>query len=524
MKRKTRRMSVRTIKEICRLYFNFDISIRSIAGACNISSSTAHAYIARLKESEITYDELLKMSDDQLRHFFTPEKDTSSISEKKTLDYSYLNEELKRKGVTLQLLFEEYRSAHPDGYGRSQFYDMFRTWKKALHPSMKQIHKYGDRMFVDFSGTKPHYINPETGEIIEPEFYVAVLGGSSYTFACAVNDQTIESFIHCTINAFEFFGGCPKTIVPDNLKAAVTKADYYDPDINRTFADMAEHYDVAVLPTRVAKPKDKAKVENAVLNTQRRIIAALRDQTFFSLDELNEAIAEELDAFNNRPMQQTGKSRYTLFAECEQQELKPLPERRFDIFHWLSAKINLEYHFKVGTCFYSVPYTLIGKKVDIRHNKRIVEAFYKGQRVACHLKSHEEGACITEKAHMCHEHLHYLEWTPERIEQQAQLIGTETSKFIKQIYETQRSVDNAFRGALGIIRLSKQYSPERLEVACELALAAGARRYKNVKQILVNGMDQFNQETDEHTNRPVDHSNLRGSDYYKETDNDTKYH
>lgn len=515
---------MRAIKEICRLHFNFDISIRSIARACNISSSTAHIYITRIKESEITYDELLKMSDDELRYFFTPEKDTVSISDKKTLDYEYLNTQLKKKGVTLQLLFEEYREANPDGYGRSQFYDMFRTWKKALNPSMKQIHKYGDKMFVDFSGTKPHYIDPETGEIIEPDFFVAALGGTSYTFACAVKDQTIESFISCNIKAFEFFGGCPNTIVPDNLKAAVTRADYYDPDINRTFADMAEHYDIAVLPTRVARPKDKAKVENAVLNTQRRIIASLRDQTFFSLDELNEAIAEELDKFNKRPMQLTEKSRHALFVEFEQQELKPLPKTRFDIFHWRSEKVNLEYHFKVGTCFYSVPYTLIGKKIDIRHNNRIVEAFYKGQRVACHLKSHEENDCFTEKAHMCHEHLRYMEWTPEKIEQQAQLIGTETSKFIKQIYETQRSVDNAFRGALGIIRLSKQYSPERLEVACELALAAGACRYRNVKHILDNGMDQFDQEDDENKNRPVDHSNLRGSDYYKEIDSDTKYH
>lgn len=524
MKRKTRRMSVRTIKEICRLHFKFEMSIRSIAGACNISTSTAHAYVTRLKESKTTYDELLKLSDDELRHFFTPEKESAKIFNKKPLDYKYLNEELKRKGVTLQLLYEEYRETNPDGHGRTQFYDMFRTWKKASNPSMKQIHKNGDKMFIDFSGAKPHYIDPKTGEIIEAEFFVAVLGGTSYTFAYAVKDQTIKSFIICNIKTFEYFGGCPNTIVPDNLKAAVTKANYYDPDINRTFADMAEHYDVAVLPTRVAKPKDKSMVENAVLNTQRRIIAALRNQSFFSLDELNEAIAEELEKFNNRPMQLTGKSRYELFTQHEQKELKPLPETRFEIFQWRTEKVNLEYHVSVDTSFYSVPYTLIGKKVHIRHNNRIVEVFYKGQRVACHLKSSEENDCVTEKAHMCREHLHYLEWTPEKIKQHALLIGTETSKFIKQIYETQKSVDNAFRGALGIIRLSKKYSPERLEVACELALSAGAYNYRNVKHILDHGMDQIDQETDENINRPADHSNLRGSDYYKEKDNDTKYH
>jgi transposase len=524
MKRKTRRMSVRTIKEICRLYFNFNISIRSIARACNISSSTAHTYITRLKDSEISYDDILKMSDDELRNFFTPEKETPISLKKATIDFEYINDELKRKGVTLQLLYEEYIEANPDGYGRTQFYNLFRSWKKTSDPSMKQIHKYGDKMFIDFSGTKPRYREPKTGEMIESEFFVAVLGGTSYTFAYAVKDQTIKSFITCNIKAFEYFGGRPNTIVPDNLKAGVTRADFYDPDINRTFADMAEHYDVAVLPTRVAKPKDKPKVENAVLNTQRRILAALRNHTFFSLEELNEAIAEELEKFNNRPMQLTGKSRYELFITHEQKELKPLPETRFELFHWRTEKVNLEYHIRIESSFYSVPYTLIGKKVHIRHNNRVVEAFYKGQRVACHLKSTEENDCVTDKAHMCHEHLHYLEWTPEKIKKQAQLIGPDTSKFIQQIFNTKKSVDNAFRGALGIVRLSKKFSPERLETACRLALAAGAYNYRNVKHILTHGMDQLDHEKSENKNRPVDHSNLRGTNYYKEKDNDTKYH
>lgn len=524
MKRKTRRMSVRTIKEICRLHFKFDMSIRSIARSCNISTSTAHTYITKLKDSEITYNNILKLSDDELREFFTPAKDTSTVSNKTPLDYKYLNDELKKKGVTFQLLYEEYREENPDGYGRTQFYDLFRSWRKTSNPSMKQIHKYGDKMFVDFSGTKAHYIDPKTGEIIEAEFFVATLGGTSYTFAYAIKDQTIQSFITCNIKAFEYFKGCPNTIVPDNLKSGVTRADFYDPEINRTFADMAEHYDVAVLPTRVAKPKDKPKVENAVLNTQRRILAALRNQTFFSLEELNEAIAEELDKFNKRPMQLTGKTRYELFLEYEQQELKPLPDRRFEIFQWKTEKVNLEYHIRIDTCFYSVPYTLIGKKVHIRHNNRIVEVFHKGHRVASHLKIFEDNGCSTDKSHMCREHLHYLEWTPEKIKQQAQLIGPETSRFIQKIYETQKSVDNAFRGALGIIRLSRKHSPERLEIACELALAAGAYKFRNVKHILTYGIDQIDQETDENKNRPAEHSNLRGSDYYKEKQNDTKYH
>jgi transposase len=517
-------MSVRTIKEICRLYFNFDISIRSIARACNISSSTAHTYVSRLKETEIAYDEILKMSDDELRLFFTPGKDKAPDQGKTPLDYNYLNDELKKKGVTLQLLYEEYREDNPDGYGRTQFYDMFRFWKKASKPSMKQIHKYGDKTFIDFSGAKPHYVDPKTGEIVETEFFVAVLGGSSYTYACAVKDQSTESFISCNVNTFEYFGGVSNYVVPDNLKSAVSRADFYDPGINRTFADMAEHYGVAVLPTRVAKPKDKPKVENAVLNTQRRILAALRNRTFFSLEELNEAIAEELEKFNNRPMQLTGKSRYELFIEHEQKELRALPGTKFELFHWRTEKVNLEYHIRVDTSFYSVPYTLIGKKVHIRHNSRIVEVFFKGQRVAAHLKSRKDNDCVTDKAHMCHEHLHYLEWTPDKIKQQAELIGPETSKFIKQIFDTKKSVDNSFRGALGIIRLSKKYSPQRLEIACQIAFAAGAYNYSNVKHILTHRMDKIEQEENENNSRPQDHSNLRGTNYYMERDNDTKYH
>ena len=524
MKRKSRRISVRTIKEICRLYLNFGISIRAIAAACNISPSTAHTYISKLRETEISYNEILKMTEDEIRTFFIPEKVIVQSSTKQPLDYKYLHNELKGKGVTLQLLYEEYLEKNPGAYSRSQFYDLFRSWKKNLHPTMRQVHKHGDKMFVDFSGTKPHYIDPQTGEKIEAEFFVAVLGGTSYTYACAVKDQTIQSFISCNIKSLESFGGCPNCIVPDNLKAGVTRADYYDPEINRTFADMAEHYDVAVLPTRTAKPKDKAKVENAVLNTQRRILAVIRDQTFFSLEELNDAIAEELNKFNKRPMQLTGKSRYELYLEHEKNELKPLPAIRFEIFHWETERVELDYHVRVDTCFYSVPYTLIGKKVAIRHNSRLIEVFYKGQRVAFHLKSKDDGSSTTEKSHMCHEHLHYLEWTPERIKEQAQLIGPQTSQFIHKIFETKKSIDNAFRGGLGIVRLSKKYTPERVEAACEHALSVGAYNYRNVKHILANGMDKLDQEKSENNKRPAKHSNIRGTQYYKEIENDTKYH
>ena len=524
MKKKSRRLPMRKLKEICRLHFKLNLGIRPIARACNISSSTAHSYVEKLKESGITYVEIESMNEDKLKEFFKQKNEYRDSTLKSMPDFKYIHNELKRKGVTLQLLYEEYIENNPDGYGRSQFYDLFRKWRKNSNPTMRLSHKFGEKMFVDFSGMKPHYINPESGELIETEFFISTLGGSSYTYACAVMSQSIENFILCNVKSFEYFSGCPEIIVPDNLKSAVTRADYYDPEINRTFADMAEHYDVAVLPTRVAKPKDKAKVENAVQNTQRRILAALRDHEFFSLQELNNAITEELKKFNNRPMQQTGKSRYELFIEYEKHELKPLPLSRFDIFRWKTAKVSLDYHVSVEKSNYSVPYTLIGKKVDIRYNSRVVEVFSKGKRVASHLRSQIIDSYTTDKAHMCHEHLFYLEWTPGRIKEQAKLIGPKTGLFIQKLFETKKSVDNAFRGGLGIIRLSKKYTPERVEQACKLAMDVGAYNYNNIKHILTNGMDKVEPVNFENKKRPAEHSNLRGTKYYKELTDDTKYH
>lgn len=524
MKKKSRSISVRTLKEICRLYYNFDLSIRAIARACNISSSTAHSYIFKLKEKGMTYEQIKSMNEAELNALFNPPTRAKSNTSEKLPDFNYLLNESKRKGVTLQILYEEYIENNPDGYSRSQFYYLYRNWKKNSSPTMRLTHKNGEKMFVDFSGKKPHYINPNTGELIEAELFISVLGGSSYTFACAVKNQSIENFISCNIKSFEYFGGCPECLVPDNLKSAVTKADYYDPEINKTFADMAEHYDIAVVPTRVAKPKDKAKAENAVLNIQRRILAGIRNRNFFSLQELNSAITAELKKFNERPMQLLKKSRYELYIENEKNILKPLPPVRFDIFHWKTATVSLDYHVNVENSHYSVPYTLIGKKVDIRHNTRVIEIFSKGKRVASHLKSEVRGAFTTDKSHMCHEHLRYLEWTPARIKEQAQLIGPYTAVFIDKLFETKKSTDNAFRGGLGVIRLSKKHTPQRVELACKLALSAKAYNYSNVKHILNNGMDTIEQKNCENKKRPTKHSNLRGTNYYKELTDDTKYH
>ncbi len=281
MKKKNRRITMRKIHEACRLRLKMGLGVNQIAGACNISTSTASAYVNKIEESKLSYEELSALDEDAVYKLLFPEVAETPVSDKETPDFEYLTKELKKKGVTLQLLYEEYRRDHPDGYSRSRFYEKYRNYAKKLDPVMRFNHKAGQKMFEDFSGDSPHYINPETGEKVEVELFVSALGASSYIFACAVDDQKTANFIRSNINAFEYYGGCPECLVPDNLKSGVTSACYYDPEINRTFADMAEHYNVAVVPARVGRPRDKAKVENAVLQAQRRILAGHKEQDVF---------------------------------------------------------------------------------------------------------------------------------------------------------------------------------------------------------------------------------------------------
>lgn len=521
MKKKSRRLGMRKIKEVCRLRLRMGLGINQIAGACNVSKSTASAYVNRIDELNISYEEISSVDEDVIHKLLFPEWGDRSTSGKAAPDLEYLTQELKKKGVTLQLLYEEYSRDNPEGYKRSQFYEVYQNYAKKLHPTMRFNHKAGEKMFEDFSGDKPHYINPETGEIVEAELFVSVLGASSYTFAYAVADQKIVSFIKSNINALEYYGGCPECIVPDNLKSGVKSACYYDPEINRTFADMAEHYNVAVVPTRVRKPKDKAKVESAVLQVQRRIIAALRNRTFFTLWELNEAILEEAEKLNRCPMTVTGKSRHDLFIEIEKPALRPLPVERFDIYNYKTpTKVHIDYHVEVEKSYYSVPYTLISENVDVKYNTRVVQIYHKNRRVASHLRSNKKGEFITDSRHIPHEHRQYLEWTPERIKKWGAGIGSHTRMMMQRIMDSRKYPEHGFRNCLGIIRLSKKYTPERVENACKRALAVDAYSYRSVKSILERGLDKVVYLDEQKEAEPIQHSNIRGRSYYMEVSND----
>ena len=506
MKRK-RRLTVKTIREIIRL-FNLNLSVRNIASSCNISISTVSFYANRFKSSGITYGDFVSLTDEEIKSglFLKLPKEPKKVMP----DMNYLHSELKRKGVTLYLLWEEYIRNNPAGYRYTQFCCHYGRWKKTLNPVMRFNHKMGEKAFVDFSGFKPKIKNPLTGEITEVELFVGVLGASSYTFAYAVSDQSLESFINCHIKMFEFLGGIPSVLVPDNLKAGVTKPNYYDPEINKTYLEMSIHYGAAIIPARPYKPKDKPKAENGVLNAQRRILAPLRDKTFFSIEELNLAIAAELKDYNDRPMQKILKSRTELFKE-EKGHLKPLPER-YELSFWKRAKVGIDYHVDVNGTHYSVPYQTIHKNVDICYNAGIVKIYHNSKQIASHKRNFIKSYFVTSPEHMPASHRGIL-ITPEKIREESLRIGHNTALLIEKIMGDRRSPESSLRSALGIIRLNKRYPAARVEAACKKALNFSLYRYRNVKNILDKNLE--NDFIENKLENKIAHENIRGAEYYK---------
>jgi transposase len=510
---KGRKKSMRTIREILRLHLEHGLSQRAIARACAVSPTTVGDHLERIRQTGLDWPAIVTLDDSSLKTVLFPE---GGATPRRTLpDFDYLRKEMKRKGVTLQLLWEEYRAIHPDGYGRTQFFDLYRKNGKTIEPVMRFEHKAGEKLFVDFSGDTPSYIDRETGEVISAELFVAVIGASSRTYALAVASQQIPDWTRAHIGAFEYFGGVPEVIVPDQLKSGVKTSCRYDPEINPVYSELCTHYGVVVIPARPLEPRDKAKVESGVLTAQRRILAVLRNRSFFSLLEINEAIAVELEKLNNRPMQGIRKSRNELFAEIDRPALKPLPAERFQLREWKKAKVNIDYHVAVHGSFYSVPYTLIGKEVEVCLTISTVEVLHDGKRVASHLRTHKKGAYVTVHEHRPHAHKEHLEWTPERMKHWGASIGQETGAMIEAIITSVVHAEHAYRRCLGLLRLAKKFGNERLELACERALKLKAIGYQSVKNILDKGIEraELPYEQDDLL-LPLDHTNIRGSGYY----------
>jgi len=510
---KGRKKSMRTIREILRLHLEHGLSQRAIARACSVSPTTVGDHLERIRPTGLDWPAIVALDDSSLKTVLFPE---GSADPRRPLpDFDYLRKEMKRKGVTLQLLWEEYRAVHPDGYGRTQFFDLYRKNGKTIEPVMRFEHKAGEKLFVDFSGDTPSYVDRETGEVISVELFVAVIGASSRTYALAVASQQIPDWTRAHIDAFEYFGGVPEVIVPDQLKSGVKTSCRYDPEINPVYTELCAHYGVVVIPARPLEPRDKAKVESGVLTAQRRILAVLRNRTFFSLLEINDAIAVELEKLNNRPMQGIRKSRNELFAELDQPALKPLPAERFQLLEWKKAKVNIDYHVTVYGSYYSVPYTLIGKEVNIFLTITTVEILHNGKRVASHLRTHKKGVYSTVHEHRPHAHKEHLEWTPERMKHWGESIGIQTGVMIEAIIKSVVHAEHAYRRCLGLLRLAKKYGNERLELACERALKLRAIDYRSVKNILEKGLERAELPTEpEELQLPLEHTNIRGSGYY----------
>lgn len=511
-----RRLSMRKIKEVLRLKWQNGCSNKKVATSCNIARSTVREYLKRAQEEGLSWPLDPELGDADIENLLFSATQNSVPGKRQMPDMEYLYQELKKKSVTLQLLWYEYKQANPDGYQPSQFCKRYRQWVKKLDVTLRQEHRAGEKLFIDYAGQTVSIVDPKTGEINEAQIFVATLGASNYTFAEATLSQELPSWINSHVHAFEFFGGVTEILVPDNLKSGVTNPCRYEPDINPTYQDLAEHYGAAVIPARSGKPRDKAKVESAVLVAERWILAALRNHTFFSLGELNKAISEKLPEFNNRKFQKLDTTRRRLFETLDKPALNPLPSHPYEYAEWKKARVNIDYHIEVDRRFYSVPYQLSKEQLDVRLTANTVEALFKNKRVASHQRSYIPGKYTTLKEHMPKSHQRYLEWTPSRIIRWAGENGPKTQTLVIRIMDSRPHPEQGFRSCLGIMGLAKHYSPERLENACSRALIIKGFSYKNVKSILKNGLDQQPLLFDEpETNTPVTHDNIRGKHYYQ---------
>jgi transposase len=504
---------MRKTREILRLKWLLKRSHREIRIATGAGLGTISDAATRATAAQLDWTTVEQLSDDELEARLYP---PAAAQRRPLPNPAHIHIELRRPGVTLRLLHEEYLGVHADGYGYTQFVGHYRAWAEALRVTMRQVHRAGDKVFVDYSGRRPTIVDPTTGERVELELFVAVLGASNYTYAEATRTQRSHDWIESHLRLLEFLGGVPRAIVPDQLKSGVVVASRYDPSIQRTYEELAQHYGTTILPARPAHPRDKAKVENGVLLAQRWILARLRNQTFFSLDELNLRIVELVDDFNDRVMRRYGKSRRQLFVELDCPALGQLRPDRFVYGEWKHATVNIDYHIEFDHHYYSVPYLLVHQQVELRANSLTVEVFHRSKRVASHVRSYQRGGFTTNPEHMPAAHRKHAEWTPERITAWAAQTGPHTRALAEAILAERRHPEHGFRSCLGIMRLVKRYGVARVEAACRRALVVGARSYRRVESILRTGLDAAPlPEVTEPTAPGIEHENLRGADYYR---------
>lgn len=515
-----KRLDMRIIKEILRLKFDSKLSNRNIAKSLNISRGVVNNYLKICDSANIhwplpenTETVLLNLLDNSNKETAITPKDAVYAD----INCEYIFKELKRKGVTLQLLWEEYCQTNPSNhYSRSHFCFIYKDWSKKCNVVMRQEHKAGDKLFIDYAGDTASIIDKNTGELSKAEIFVAVLGASTFTYAEATLTQSLPDWIGSHIRTFEFLGGVPCLLVPDNLRSGITKACRYEPQANATYAELAKHYGTAILPARPAKPRDKAKAENAVLIVSRRILAKLRNREFFSLYELNEEISKLLILINNEPFQKNPEyCRKSLFEEIDKPELKPLPSSKFEWVEFKKAKVNMDYHVEYKGHYYSVSYLLVGKTIEIKATNNIIEIFDNYKSIAVHMRNYKRGAHTTISEHMPTRHQKHLEWTPGRFLNWAITIGPETVNLVKNMLQKKQHPEQSYRACLGLLNLAKKFGTNRLEVASSIANKVKSYKRKTVLSILENNADLVNPEDDKEVEeKNIIHENIRGSEYF----------
>ena len=514
-----KRLSMRKIRDVLRLKYGLGRSHREIAAILRISHSTVGSYVRRAREAGVSWPLPDELDDRRLEAALYPPTPPSRVRRPEP-DWAWVHRELARhKGMTLQLLWLEYREAHPDGYQYSRFCDRYRQWRGRLDVVLRQVYRAGEKAFVDYAGSTVEVTDRRTGEVQDAKVFVGVLAASNHTFVDVTLTRSLPDWTASHVRMFEFWGGVPELVIPDNEKAAVRRASRYEPDVNRTYHDLAVHYGTAVLPARPRSPQDKAKVEAAVQNVGRWVLAPLRNHRFFSLSEVREAIAPLLAALNERPFQKTEGSRRSLFEDLDRPALKPLPADRYEYAEWRKARVNIDYHIQVDGRFYSVPHALARREVEVRLGTTTVEIFHKHRRVAAHIRGRGKGGYTTDPGHMPAAHRAHLQWTPSRLVRWARKTGPETAAFARKLLESRPHPEQGYRSCLGLMRLARAYPAERLEAACRRALDIGAHSYKSVKTILSAGLDQADDGDQQALSLPADHAHVRGPDYYANSHN-----
>lgn len=512
---------MRRIREALRLYFVQGQSQTKVAEACGVSRTTVGDYIRRLNAVEVDFEACEKLDDLELEKLLYPQP---IYTNKPALDFEKIHRELSKKGVTLQLLWQEYKSQNPRGYQYSQFCQLFKAWKKTIDVSLRQHYVPGEYCFIDYAGhtVRIHGSAPE--DSFDAQVFVSALGASHYIYCEATRSQKKKDWLESHVRMLDFYGGVPKVLVPDNLRSGVNKACRYDPEINPSYADLARHYRCAVVPARPAKPRDKAKAETAVLMVERQILAPLRHQKFFNLEDLNSAIKEKLVELNRKGFQKISGSRISLFENMERSTLANLPTHRFVIKEHKQVKVQVNYHVSVEKHHYSVPYKYIGKTIEARYSNHIIELYFKNKAIASHPRSYKQGGYTTIKDHMPEKHQQYLAWTPERLINWAGEAGPSTKKLAEKIIDRQVVAQQGYNSVKGLISLSKKYGQTKLEQACFRALRISSPSYKTVKNILSNGLEDKPLPLPEATilTNVTSHENIRGAEFFNQSTKEKK--